>query len=357
MTTQELDAAKAGAFAGRMGEVMNGASLALMASIGHQTGLFDTMADLAPSTSQQIAEAAGLNERYVREWLGAMTTGGVVEYDGAGATYSLPPEHAASLTRAAGPDNMAQWAQYIPLMASVEEGIVESFRNGGGLPYSAFPKFTKLMAEESAQIFDATLIDVTLPLVPGLVDQLKAGIDVADVGCGSGHAINLMAQAFPNSRFIGYDFSDEGIAAGRAEAAALGLSNAEFEVKDAATLDGARQFDLITVFDAVHDQARPADMLSGIAAALKPGGTFLCVDVAASSDVAENIEHPLGPFLYTISTMHCMTVSLALDGEGLGTVWGEQKARQMLADAGFNDIRVERVEDDIMNNYYIARKG
>ena len=356
MTTQELDTAKAEAFAGKMSEVMNGASLALMASIGHQTGLFDIMADLPPSTSPQIAEAAGLNERYVREWLGAMTTGRIVEYDRATGAYSLPPEHAASLTRAAGPDNMAQWAQYIPLMASVEEGIVESFRNGGGLPYSAFPKFTKLMAEESAQIFDATLIDVTLPLVPGLGDQLKVGIDVADVGCGSGHAINLMAQAFPSSRFIGYDFSEEGIAAGRAEAAALGLSNAAFEVKDAATLDGARQFDLITVFDAVHDQARPADMLSGIASALKPKGVFLCVDIAASSDVAENIEHPLGPFLYAISTMHCMTVSLALDGEGLGTVWGEQKARQMLADAGFTDVQIERVEGDVLNNYYIARK-
>ena len=357
MTTQELDAAKAEAFAGRMGEVMNGASLALMASIGHQTGLFDTMADLPPSTSQQIAEAAGLNERYVREWLGAMTTGRIIEYDPATGAYSLPPEHAASLTRAAGPDNIARWMQFIPFLAQVEDGIIESFRNGGGVPYAAFPKFTKLTAEMSAQVFEATLIDVTLPLIPGLVDQLKAGIDVADVGCGSGHAINLMAQAFPNSRFIGYDFSDEGIAAGRAEAAALGLSNAAFEVKDAATLDGAHSFDLITVFDAVHDQARPADMLTGIAAALKPGGTFLCVDIAASSDVAENIEHPLGPFLYAISTMHCMTVSLALDGEGLGTVWGEQKARQMLADAGFNDVRVERVEGDIINNYYIARKG
>ncbi len=356
MTTQELDVARAEAFAGRMGEVMNGASLALMASIGHQTGLFDPMADLPPSTSPQIAEAAGLNERYVREWLGAMTTGGVVEYDGAGATYSLPPEHAASLTRAAGPRNVARWMQFIPFLALVEDGIIESFRNGGGVPYSDYPNFTKLTAEMTGQVFDATLIDVTLPLVPGLVDQLKAGIDVADVGCGAGHAINLMARAFPDSRFIGYDFSDEGIAAGRAEAAALGLSNAEFEVKDAATLDGARPFDLITVFDAVHDQARPAAMLSGIAAALKPEGVFLCVDIAASSDVAENIDHPLGPFLYTISTMHCMTVSLALDGEGLGTVWGEQKARQMLADAGFNDIRVERVEDDVMNNYYIARK-
>ena len=357
MTTQEVDKAKVEAFAGRMADIMNGASLALMASIGHQTGLFDTMAGLPPSTSDQIADAAGLNERYVREWLGAMTTGRIVEYDRATGAYSLPPEHAASLTRAAGPGNVARWMQFIPFLALVEDGIIESFRNGGGVPYSDYPNFTKLTAEMSGEVFDATLIDVTLPLVPGLVDQLKAGIDVADVGCGAGHAINVMAQAFPDSRFIGYDFSEEAIAAGRAEAADLGLTNAEFEEKDAATLDGARPFDLITVFDAVHDQARPADMLTGIAAALKPEGTFLCVDVAESSDVAENIEHPLGPFLYAISTMHCMTVSLALDGEGLGTVWGEQKAQQMLADAGFSDVRIERVEGDMINNYYIARKG
>ncbi len=357
MTTQQLDTAKAEAFAGQMAEVMNGASLVFMASIGHQTGLFDTMADLPPSTSPQIAEAAGLSERYVREWLGAMTTGRIIEYDPATGAYSLPPEHAASLTRAVGPANLAMWTQFFPLMGNVEEGIIESFRNGGGVPYSEYPKFTKLMAEESAQTFDATLIDATLPLVPGLVERLHAGIDVADVGCGSGHAINLMAQAFPSSRFIGYDFSEEGIAAGRAEAADLGLTNAEFEEKDAATLDGARQFDLITTFDAVHDQAQPTQMLKGIADSLKPDGVFLCVDIAASSDVAENIEHPMGPFLYAVSTMHCMTVSLALDGQGLGTVWGEQKARQMLADAGFNDVQIERVKGDILNNYYIARKG
>lgn len=357
MTTQELDTAKAETFAGQMAGIMNGASLALMASIGHQTGLFDTMADLPPSTSSQIAEAAGLNERYVREWLGAMTTGRIVEYDRATGAYSLPPEHAASLTRAAGPANLAMWTQFFPLMGNVEEGIIESFRNGGGVPYSEYPKFTKLMAEESAQTFDATLIEATLPLVPGLVERLHAGIDVADIGCGSGHAINLMAQAFPSSRFIGYDFSEEAIAAGRAEAANLGLTNAEFEEKDAANLDGTRQFDLITAFDAVHDQAQPTQMLKGIADSLKSDGVFLCVDIAASSDVADNVDHPMGPFLYAISTMHCMTVSLALDGEGLGTVWGEQKARQMLADAGFTDVQVERVEGDVLNNYYIARKG
>jgi ubiquinone/menaquinone biosynthesis C-methylase UbiE len=188
------------------------------------------------------------------------------------------------------------------------------------------------------------------------VDRLRDGIDVADVGCGAGHAINVMAREFPNSRFTGYDFSDEGVAIGRREAKEWGLTNATFEVKDVATLDGSKQFDLITVFDAIHDQAQPRRVLKGIYDALKPGGTFLCVDIRASSDLHENIEHPLAPFMYTVSTMHCMTVSLALGGEGLGTVWGEQKARELLNEAGFRDISVATVEGDIMNNYYIARK-
>lgn len=357
MATQELDPAKAQAFAGQMLGILNGASLALMTSIGHQTGLFDTMTGLPPSRSEQIAAAAGVNERYVREWLGAMVTGRIIEYDPTNRTYRLPPEHAASLTRAAGPDNLATLAQFFPLMGTVEEGVVNSFRNGGGVPYSAYPKFQQLMSEESSRVFDATLIDVTLPLVPGLVERLKAGIDAADVGCGSGHAINLMAKAFPNSRFTGYDFSEEGIEAGRAEAAMMGLSNAEFGVKDVATLDDARQFDFITAFDAIHDQAHPRRVLKGIADSLRLGGAFLCVDIAASSELAENIDHPLAPMLYAISTMHCMTVSLALNGEGLGTVWGEQVARELLAEAGFTNVSVKRVEGDILNNYYIATKS
>jgi ubiquinone/menaquinone biosynthesis C-methylase UbiE len=353
---QELDQAKVEEFAGKMVGFLNGCSLTLMTSIGHQTGLFDKMSELPPSTSQEIADAAALNERYVREWLGAMTVGGVVDYDASSGKYRLPQEHAASLTRAAGPGNLASFAQFFPELGNVEQGIVKAFRQGGGVPYADYPRFQELMREESAQVFDATLIDSTLPLVPGLTDRLNEGIDVADVGCGAGHAINIMAKAFPESRFVGFDFSEEGIGLGRAEATKMGLHNASFEVQDVAQMDIKDRFDLITVFDAIHDQARPAAVLANIYQALKPGGTFLCVDVGASSNLEENVEHPLAPFLYAVSTMHCMTVSLALGGEGLGTVWGEQKARQMLTDAGFKDIEVERVEGDIINNYYIARK-
>lgn len=163
------------------------------------------------------AEAAGFSERYVRERLGTMVTSGIVDYDPIAGTYVLPPGHAAWLTRGDGTNNLALRAQYIPLLAQVEQLLIDTFRHGGGVPYTLFPCFQRPMAEESVAVHDAALVDTILPLVPGLPKQLRAEIEVVDVGCGQGHAINLMAQAFPASRFCGYGFSKEGVRAGRAE--------------------------------------------------------------------------------------------------------------------------------------------
>ena len=341
-------------FTERLVGVLNDATLALMISIGHRTELFDCMARLANSTSEQIAEAAGLHERYVREWLGAMVTGRIVDYDADTTTYALPHERATRLTRAAGVDNLAMLMQYVSLLGNVENQVGECFTNGGGVPYSAYPDFQRLMAEESAQIHDAHLIDTIVPLVPGLVDDLNAGIDVLDVGCGRGHAINILASAFPKSRFTGIDISEDGVDQARAEAASRGLGNARFEVQDAAALDKPNNYNLVTAFDAIHDQAHPAKVLAGIHYSLRPTGAFLCADIAASSSLGNNIDHPLGPSLYTFSTMHCMTVSLAQGGAGLGAVWGEERALQMLAEAGFAYVAVHRLTGDLMNNYYVA---
>ena len=357
MTTRELDQAKSEAFAERMIGILNDAALALVTSIGHRTGLFDVMADLPPSTSQQIAEAANLNERYVREWLGAMVVGRIVEHDPEDGTYYLPQEHAAWLTRAASPNNIAVTAQFIPVLGMVEDGIVESFKHGGGLPYSAFPRFHEVMAEDSGQTVVAALADHILPLVPGLIERLEEGIDVLDVGCGSGRALNLMARTFPNSRFSGYDFSEEAIARARAEAEEHGTTNVRFELKDAAALDEKASYDLITTFDAVHDQADPAALLKGIADALREDGVYLMQDIAGSSHAHTNMNHPIGPLLYTVSTMHCMTVSLSQGGEGLGTMWGEEKAREMLEVAGFKEVEVKQLPHGFMNSYYIVTKS
>ncbi len=357
-TTVELDGGKVAAFGEKMLNILNSGMAANMISIGHQVGLFDAMAGLGTAaTSQEIADAAGLNERYVREWLGAMTTAGIVDYEPGRGAYLLPPEHATMTTRAAGPNNFAMFTQFIPMSGRVEDELIDKFRNGGGVPYSSYPHFHAAMAEFSGAIVDATLLNVTLPLVPGASERLQKGIRVADVGCGSGHAINVMAKAFPKSEFVGMDFSDEALSVGRAEADAWGLTNATFQAQDAAKLDGSQVFDFITTFDAVHDQADPQGMVNGIYNSLASGGTWLCVDVQASSYIGENLAHPLGTFMYSVSCSHCMTVSLAYDGVGLGAMWGVQKAREVFGNAGFTDINVHNVEGDPLNNYYVCHKA
>ena len=351
-----LDEAKAQAFAERMLSNLNGAALMLMTSIGHRVRLFDTLAGMRPSTSDQIALAASLNERYVREWLGAMVTGRVMEYDPSNQTYWLPAEHAAVLTRAAIPNNVASTAQFIPILGSVEDEIVRSFVSGGGVPYSSYPRFHEAMAEESDVTTVFGLLDSILPLVPNAIDDLRKGISVLDVGCGRGRALMLLAEKFPQSNFTGYDFSTEAITNATREANERSLSNVRFEVKDVADTKESERYELITAFDAIHDQAAPRNVLKGIARALKPGGTFLMQDVRASSHVDKNMDHPLGPFIYTISCLHCMTVSLALGGEGLGAAWGEEKALELLAEAGFNNVDVRQLPHDTINNYYIATR-
>jgi SAM-dependent methyltransferase len=351
----QLDQARAEAFTERMTSIMDAASLALLTSVGHRSGLFDAMAGLDSATSTEVARAAALDERYVREWLGGMVVGGIVEFDSATGRYRLPPEHAAFTTRAAGPDNLAFFTQYIGLMGTVEPEIARVFREGGGLPYSAYPTFQEIQRDETARVFDAALVDAILPLAPGIVERLAAGIDVVDVGTGAGHAVNVMARAFPRSRFLGVDISEEGIALGRAEAAEWGLDNAEFQVRDASQLPD--RVDLITAFDTVHDQAHPTNLLKAISAALAPEGVFLMGDIAFSSELADNIGQPFAPTVFALSVFHCLTVSLAYGGEGLGTAWGEQRARAMLRDAGFSDVTTGQVPGDPLNIYYICRRN
>lgn len=354
MTSRPLDEAKANAFVQRMTETINDAFLALMISIGHQTRLFDTMARLPPSTSAEIARAAGLQERYVREWLGAVVTGRVVEYDPTTKTYTLPPEHAASLTRGAGSANFATVMLFVGCCGAVEPQIIECFRRGGGVPYAAFPNFHQFMRELSTPLLDDTFLQQSLPLVPGLLERLERGIDVLDVGCGAGHAINLMARAFPRSRFTGYDFCEEAVVPGREESAAWKLTNTTFVTADVTSMTYQRRFDFITAISAIHDQAQPRKVLAGIARALRPDGAFLMVDDRGSSHLHENLDLEFGPFLYGVSTMHCMSVSLALGGEGLGTMWGEHKARELLAEAGFVRVAVHTHAGDPFNNFYVA---
>lgn len=351
-----FDSERSADFADKLLATLNGGALTLMLSLGHRSGLFDTMAKMPPATSSEIADAARLNERYVREWLGAMTVADVVECDPEGPRYSLPEEHAALLTRAAGSDNFSVYAQYIPLLGSVEDDILDCFRNGGGVPYSKFGRFQEVMVEDSGMSVLPALFDHILPLADGLVDRLKAGITVLDIGCGRGRALNLMAETFPNSRFVGYDFLDDAVDFARNDSRRLGLTNIEFHTQDVAKMADVDRFDLITAFDAIHDQARPDVVLANVHRALKLDGVFLAQDIAGSSYHHKNHDHPLGTLLYTVSCMHCMTVSLAYDGMGLGTMWGEEKARQMFDEAGLDLVSQTNLPHDVQNTYYVLRR-
>jgi SAM-dependent methyltransferase len=353
-TTQNIDAEAVTAFSERMLDCMNNAAVALMISIGHRTRLFDVMSQMKSATSQELADAAQLNERYVREWLGAMVTGGIVEIDEATGKCWLPPERAACLTRSAAPNNLASMAQWFAVLGGVEDRVVDAFTHGQGIPYDAYHRFHEVMAEESGQTVVAGLDEHILPLVPGIEKRLEQGIDVVDVGCGRGKALMHLAERFPRSRFTGVDVSEEAMTAATAEADERGLRNLEFRCVDAAQWDDREAFDLVLAFDAIHDQPAPERVLENIRRALRPDGIFLMQDIAAASHVHGNLDHPVGPLIYTISCMHCMSVSLAGGGPGLGAAWGKELALEMLGDAGFDEVEVKSLPHDVLNYYYLA---
>jgi SAM-dependent methyltransferase len=351
---QPLDRKRVQEFARRMFGHYTSGMLTLMVDVGHKTGLFEAAAK-GPGTSEQIAQRAGLNERYVREWLGAMATGGIIEYDAASRTFVLPREHAVCVTGTSS-RNLAANSQALAMLAKRLPAVATCFRTGGGVPYAQFrPDFTDYMDASWRLLYDGLLIKGFLPAAKGLPERLAAGIRVADLGCGTGHAINLMAKEYPRSQFVGYDIAADAIERARAEAQAWGLANARFEVRDVTQLPRDATFDLIVSFDAIHDQRDPAAVLRSAAAALAPGGLYLVVEPRASSRLEDNVGNPFAPWIYGMSVLHCMTVSLAEGGAGLGTAWGEQTARQFLTEAGFTSIEAVDAPGP-QNTIYLCRR-
>lgn len=265
---QEIDVKRAQEFARHVFGLYTGGILSLMVHIGYKTGLLEAAAK-GPGTSEEIAARAGLNERYVREWLGAMTTGRIFTYDSKSRMYSLPADHAVCLTGDSRL-NVAPGSALVPHLGKHVEKVMHAFQHGGGVPYAAFrPEFTEVMDDLWRRIYDDALLSGFLPAVPGLPERLQAGARVADIGCGTGHAINLMAGAYPSSTFVGYDVAEDAIAVATAEARAMGLSNARFEVTDVTRLPADPKFDVIMAFDAIHDQAHPATVLRRASDALR----------------------------------------------------------------------------------------
>ena len=354
MADQPLDKQRVQDFARKLFGHYTSGMLTLMVDIGHKTGLFEALAR-GRGSSEDIAARAGLEERYVREWLGAVATGGIVEYDASSRTFLLPPEHAACLTGTSS-RNLAAGSQVLAMVAKRLPGVAACFRAGGGVPYSEYrPDFTAYQDGSWRLLYDGLLIRGFLPAAKGLPERLQGGIRVADVGCGTGHAVNLMAREYPRSSFVGYDISEDAILRAREEARQMGLDNARFAAMDATRLPAEPAFDLITSFDAIHDQKDPAAALGRIAAALAPAGVYLMMEPRASSQLEDNIGNPFAPYIYGMSVLHCMTVSLAEGGAGLGTAWGHQIARRMLETAGFTSIEAVDAPGP-QNTIYVCRK-
>jgi 2-polyprenyl-3-methyl-5-hydroxy-6-metoxy-1,4-benzoquinol methylase len=352
-----LNVSAAKAFAVRLGTMLDAGAVTVMISLGHRTGLFDAMASLPAATSHEIAATTGLTERYVREWLAVMVTGGVVSYDPAARTYRLPPEHAACLTRSGPIGNLAVYAQNVALMGMMQERVVASFRDGGGIHYHEYPRFHEVMAEDSGQTVTARLFDTILPLIDGIEERLETGIGVLDAGCARGSALLALARRFPASRFVGYDLCEDAIEHAAGSAQEFGLTNIRFEARDLGSYHEKERFDLVTSFDAVHDQRDPARLLRSLHEALRQNGVYLMQDIGGSAKLENNLDFPIAALLYAISCVHCIPVSLAQGGKGLGTMWGWETAEAMLRAVGF--LRVDRhvLAHDPMNVWFVARRS
>ncbi|GAB1515293.1 class I SAM-dependent methyltransferase [Actinophytocola sp. KF-1] len=329
-----MDQARREAFGRHVVGTLTGGAMTMLMSLGHRTGLFQAAA-AGPATSAELAARAGLHERYVREWLGAMVTGGFFTHDD--GVYTLPAEHAALLTGDTAA-NVAPMASMLRAFAGALPALERAFADGGGVPHADFaPHFAAAGARPGdtwRHIYETQLVDGFLGAVPGLVERLTAGARVLDLGCGAGHAVRVAAEAFPASRFTGLDIDAELIAA------ATGPTNADFVAGDAARLAADPAYDVILAFDAIHDQRDPAEVLRRVHAALAPGGVFVMVDAKFSSDLDGNVGNPLAALCYAISLMYCTTVSLAEGGAALGAMWGIELATSMLRDAGFSRVDV-----------------
>jgi ubiquinone/menaquinone biosynthesis C-methylase UbiE len=355
------------AFLEKMTNILNYGALNLGMALGYQTGLFDVMDTFdAPQTLTAIAEKSGLNSRYVAEWLGIMVSGDIVELsrdDTGQDLFHLPKTHGDLLTRRAGNSNLGVYTQEIPLLTRCAMmPVLNGFHTGSGVDYTHYPAFHDFMAQLADAKHRQVLVGAFLPSVDNgrIAQQLKAGIRVCDVGCSTGVAVMLMGAAFPNSQFVGFDISGEAIEKASTEAGKRGLKNVSFYRIDAAAMnkhpDFEKSFDYVTAFDAIHDQTQPRKALGGVYSILKENGTFSMIDIAAESRLADNRDHPMGPFLYTVSLMHCMPVGLVDGGTGLGMMWGRRKAVEMLKAAGFSRIDVAEIPDDPFNLHFLCRK-
>jgi SAM-dependent methyltransferase len=335
-----LDEAKVGEFVGRVvGEL--GATLnAALVVIGDELGLYEAMAGAGGLTPAELAERTGTSERYIREWLNAQAAGGYVDYDPEERRYTLPPEHAVVLAHEDSPYFMPGAFQLMTASVRDEPKIREAFRSGAGVGWH---EHNHGVFEGCERFFRpgyvANLVSSWIPALEGVEAKLRAGASVADVGCGHGASTILMAEAFPASRFVGFDYHDESIQQARERAQAAGLSErVRFEVAPAAAYSGTG-YDLVTTFDCLHDMGDPVSAAGHVRSSLDADGTWLIVEPYANDKVEDNL-NPVGRVYYGASTLLCTPASLSQEvGLALGAQAGESRLRDVVMSGGFRRFR------------------
>ena len=351
---QQLDWDKVKTFAFQtmsdLGIAMQGA----LSYIGDRLGIFKALSTAGWVTSAELAERTGLRERYLREWLSAMAAARYVEYNPATRKFFMPPEHAIVLAKEDSPFFFGGFFEGIANIAMAPK-VAEAFRTGKGVPQSEYPPETFEGIERvSAPMFKNNLVRKWLPAMPQVVKALSEGASALDVGCGGGLAAIELAKGFPKARVFGYDDHPESIERARANARAAGVAQRViFEAVDCTKLPAGR-WDFIMTFDVVHDSIDPVALLRSIRNALKPDGTYLMLELNVSGNLEDNL-NPMGRMMYSVSTLYCMTVSLAHGGAGIGAVMGEPKARELCEQAGFTHFRRLPIEDLFSALYEVRR--
>ena len=348
-TAMSFDQQKAEKFVERLVNDVGTAMRGALCYIGDKLRIFKAMAMTGPVTVEELARHTGLNPRYLKEWLGAMVTASYIEYNPETSRYVLPPEHAAPLADEAFPYFVGGFLEMIVPTVSVAPKVADAFRTGKGVDQNEYtPEMFDSIERGTAPWYRTQLIQHWLPTMPQVVRALENGGTALDVGCGSGRAAITLAKAFPKARVFGYDNHSLSIGRAIANADAEG-ADVRFHVADCVNLP-ANEFDFISTFDVIHDAVDPLGLMKSIRSALKTDGTYLMLEMNCSPNLEANA-NAVGRFLYAVSTLYCMTTSLARDGAGIGAAMGEPKARELASQAGFQEFRKLPIEDPFSRLY------